>query len=414
MKKDFRIIMQMHGEEGGGAPAAATTAPAAAPAATPAPESTPAPSTASEPAAQSTQPASPAPAATPAPAKPDYQVLATAGNTQLILDANGQRRMIEVEPQPKPAPATGTEPQQQQAAPAPTAAEPAPAQQQEPAAQPATLPVQQPQPLPPYTPDELTLAIQLGAVDEARIPLSLAIPYGQYKERLAQQQAIASGQQQAQNTPQPNETAQKMEFMKRLEDTAKQLTLKELGLTESDIADREYADYNDNPDLGERVKMYETALEYNRQRIINDVQARQAQAQQQATAQKAVNNSIIAFTQNEIRTEPKFVEINQALETYYQSLPYAQGAKFAAALNAYKAGTITEAQANDLQEYYNETKKMVYAKANNLSTTPTPVMRKPASVESPGTGLDIPKQADPAELSGLDYMGKIAWFGKNT
>ena len=144
------------------------------------------------------------------------------------------------------------------------------------------------------------------------------------------------------------------------------------------------------------------------------MQAQQAKAAQQAAAQKAVNDSILSFAQNEIRTEPKFTEINNALETYYQSLPYAKGAKYAEALNAYKAGTATEAQANVLKEYYDETKRMIYAKANNLSTTPTPVVRTPARVESPGTGLDTPRQADPTELRGLDYMGKIAWLAKNT
>ena len=425
MKDDFKIIMQLHAE--GDAPAAA--APAAA---TPAPAATPTPAAASSPAPASTaQPSTPAaPSAPepatpkPAPAVPEYKVLAdTGGGTQLIMDANGQKRIITVEPKKEPeqtpVPGTGTEPQSQTANPAP-AAQPAPVPGNEPAetdAEPTpanTLTGQPPQAAPMYTPEELSLAIQLGAVDESRIPISMAIQYGQYKERMAQQQAIAAGQQQAQQNPKPNEAAQKMEFMKKLEDTARQMTLKELGLTEDDLNDSQYADYSDNPDLGERVKMFNTALEYNRQQIINDVQAKQAQSQQQAASQKAVNDSIISFTQNEIRTEPKFVEINNALETYYQSLPYGKGAKYAAALNAYKAGTITEQQAQDLQEYYSETKKMVYAKANNLSTTPQPVLRKPAVVESPGTGLDTPKQADPKELSGLDYLGKIAWFSKNT
>lgn len=425
MKDDFKIIMQLHAE--GDAPAAA--APAAA---TPAPAATPTPAAASSPAPASTaQPSTPAaPSAPepatpkPAPAVPEYKVLAdTGGGTQLIMDANGQKRIITVEPQKEPeqtpVPGTGTEPQPQTANPAP-AAQPVPVPGNEPAetdAEPKpanTLTGQPPQAAPMYTPEELSLAIQLGAVDESRIPISMAIQYGQYKERMAQQQAIAAGQQQAQQNPKPNEAAQKMEFMKKLEDTARQMTLKELGLTEDDLNDSQYADYSDNPDLGERVKMFNTALEYNRQQIINDVQAKQAQSQQQAASQKAVNDSIISFTQNEIRTEPKFVEINNALETYYQSLPYGKGAKYAAALNAYKAGTITEQQAQDLQEYYSETKKMVYAKANNLSTTPQPVLRKPAVVESPGTGLDTPKQADPKELSGLDYLGKIAWFSKNT
>lgn len=425
MKKHFNIIMQLHAEDGGAsAPAPAESAPVAsepaAPAATPAPaNTTPAPA----PAAQSTQAASPAPAATPVPApapepKPDYKVIATAGTTQLIEDANGLRRIIDVnqqqqaEPAQAPVPGTGTEPQTQPANPDP-AAELAPVPGTEQPAAPAPLNTQ-PQPLPVYTPQELSLAIQMGIVDESRIPPSLAIQYGQFKEKQAQQMAIAANQQQAQQTPQPNEAQQRMEFLEKIEKTSRELTMQQLGLTEQDLADRDYADYSDNPDLEKRVKAFEGLNAYNRQQIINDVQAQQAKAAQQAAAQKAVNDSILSFAQNEIRTEPKFTEINNALETYYQSLPYAKGAKYAEALNAYKAGTATEAQANVLKEYYDETKRMIYAKANNLSTTPTPVVRTPARVESPGTGLDTPRQADPTELRGLDYMGKIAWLAKNT
>ena len=421
MKKDyFNIIMQLHAEDGGAS--APATAPAAsdtgasvpvAQAPAPAPASTPA----AQPAPQSTQAASPAPAPKPEPAAQDYKVLAdTGGGTQLIMDANGQKRIITVEPKKEPetapVPGTGTEPQPQIANPAP-AAQPAPVPGTEQPAAPAPLNTQ-PQPLPVYTPQELSLAIQMGIVDESRIPPSLAIQYGQFKEKQAQQMAIAANQQQAKQAPQPNEAQQRMEFLEKIEKTSRELTMQQLGLTEQDLADKDYADYSDNPDLEKRVKAFEGLNAYNRQQIINDVQAQQAKAAQQAAAQKAVNDSILSFAQNEIRTEPKFTEINNALETYYQSLPYAKGAKYAEALNAYKAGTATEAQANVLKEYYDETKKMIYAKANNLSTTPTPVVRTPARVESPGTGLDTPRQADPTELRGLDYMGKIAWLAKHT
>lgn len=414
MKKYWKLILQLHAEETG------TAAPAA-----PAPEATPAPAPAPAPAAPAAQPAAepapapqPAPASTPAPApaqapEPDYKILADTGSSLLIEDSNGLKRIID-KPQPAtaPVPETGTEPQPQQANPAP-AAETAPVPGTEQPAAPAPL-NNQPQPMPVYTPEELTLAIQMGMVDENRIPPAYAVQYGQFKERMAQQQAIAQAQQQAQQAPKPNEVQQKMEFVNRLEDTARQMTLKQLGLTEDDLKDAEYANYADNPDLEKRVKAFDGMLEYNRQQVINEVQARQAKAQQQAAAQQAVNNSILAFTQNEIRTEPKFTEINNSLETYYQDLPWAQAEKYATALNAYHNGTITEAQAQDLQEYYQVVKKAVYAKANNLSTTPTPVVRRPASVESPGTGQNIPKQANPEELRDLDYMGKIAWLAKHT
>ena len=413
MKKYWKLILQLHAEgEAGAAQAApaseaAPDAPAAsAPAATPPAEPTPAQQNAPEPAA--TQKPAPAPAPEP---KPDYKIIADTGSTLLVMDPNGQKRIIDKPQQaaPAPVPETGTEPQPQQANPAPEA-EPTPVPETEPA-----VPASVPQPLTaPYTLEELTLAIQLGHVDESRIPPAYAVQYGQFKERQAQQQAIAQAQQQAQQTPQPNEAQQRMEFMENIEKMSRELTMKQLGLTEQDLADKEYADYSDNPDLEKRIKAFEGLNAYNRQQIINDVQNQQAKVAQQAASQKAVNDSILAFAQNEIRTEPKFTEINNALETFYQELPYAKGVKYAEALNAYKAGTATEEQANVLKEYYDETKKMIYAKANNLSTTPTPVVRRPASVESPGTGQNIQKQANPEELRDLDYMGKIAWLGKHT
>ena len=404
MQDYFKIIMQLHAE--GEAPAASTggSEPAAAPKATPEPS---APAT---PEPQDTQPVQPQPAATPTPAapKPDYTVIADTGSTQLVMDANGQKRIIDVpQPSTEPAPAT-PEPQDTQ----PVQPQPA-ATPQQPEVTPAPL-AAQPQPLPAYTPDELILAIQFGSVDESRIPPNLMIPYGQFKERQAREQAIASGQQAANQTQKPDETQQRIQFMRDVDATAHEMTLKQLGLTEEDIANEDYNDYSDNPDLKERVNNFKDLKEYNKQQIFAAVQQQRAQAQQQAQAQQAVNNEILAFTQKEIQTETKFTEINQELEKFYKSLPYDKGAKYAAALNAYKAGKITEAQAKDLQEYYDETKKMVYARANNLSTTPTPVVRRPASVESPGTGLDTqPKHANPQELRDLDYMGKLAWFREN-
>ena len=254
----------------------------------------------------------------------------------------------------------------------------------------------------------------MGIVDESRIPPAFAVQYGQFKEKQAQQQAVTQAQQQTTQPTQQNEIQQRIAYMKEIDKIAREETLKQLGLTEDDLKDAEYANYADNPDLEERVKSFEGMLAYNRQQIINNVQAQMAKDQQQAAARKAVNDSIISFALNEQRTEPHFKEINESLETFYQSLPYSKGDKYAKALNSYKAGTATEEQAKVLHEYYEEAKKAFYAKANNLSTTPKPVVRRPASVESPGTGQDIPKPAaNPKELRDLDYMGRIAWIRDN-
>ncbi len=422
MKKFFKIIMQLHAEEGG-APAPATTepAPVAAPSAT-----EPAPATTQEPAPAAQQPASTEPAATPAPAPaPDYKVVAEEGDLQVVVDADGRRHLVDKslsEPEPKqntetepaPVPGTGTEPQTQPANPAP-AAQPAPVPGTEQPAAPATV-NNQPQSLPIYTPQELSLAIQMGMVDESRIPPSMAIQYGQFKEKQAQQQAIAANQQQAQQTPQPNEAQQRIAYMKEIENAAREVTLKQLGLTEDDLKDAEYANYADNPDLEERVKSFDSMLAYNRQQIINDVQAEKARSQQQAAARAAINQSVNDFTNREKQTEPKFEEISIAMLNFYKTvpLPYEKAERWAKAVNDYQKNQLTEQSAKDLQEYYDEVKKAIYAKANNLSTTPKPVVRRPASVESPGTGQDIPKPAaNPKELRDLDYMGRIAWIRDN-
>jgi len=415
MKKYWKLILQLHAEESGAAapaaPAAeATPAPAPAPAAPAAP--------AAQPAAEPTPAPQPAPAATPTPTpapapapEPDYKILADTGTTLLVEDANGQKRIIDKPQQaaPAPVPETGTEPQPQQANPAPEA-EPAPV----PGTEPAT-PAPVPQPLTaPYTFEELSLAIQLGQVDESRIPPAYAVQYGQFKERQAQQQAIAQAQQQAQQTPQPDEAQQRIAFMEEIEKTAREVTMKQLGLTEDDLNDSEYANYADNPDLEKRVKAFESLNAYNRQNIINQVQAQQAKAKAEADARAAINKNINDFTNHEMQTEPKFAEINKELLTFYQTLPYSEAVRYAEAVNNYKNNQLTEQNVNDLKEYYDKIKKSIYARSNNLSTTPTPVVRRPASVESPGTGQNIQKQANPEELRGLDYMGKIAWLAKHT
>lgn len=266
----------------------------------------------------------------------------------------------------------------------------------------------------PYSESELLLAIQTGApVDEARLTPQMAVSYGYYKQNLAQQQAIQKAQQeQAQGISSEEEVKAAAEnrnqFYKRVDQMAKENAMKELGLTEEDV---EASEYSDDENLINKVELLKTAQEYHRQRILNYVEQEEQKAAQASSMQKAIYQDITNFALNAQKTEPRFNEINKELETYYTNLPYAKATKYADAVQAYRNGNITQQQTQVLQEYYEETRKYVYGRANNLATIPQKV--KPPVVERAGSGASVAKPTNYAELRNLGARDREAWIRKN-
>ncbi|MGE1061200.1 hypothetical protein NXG27_00920 [Megasphaera paucivorans] len=261
----------------------------------------------------------------------------------------------------------------------------------------------------PYTLEQLNMAIQMGNVNEGRIPPQYLYQYNQYKSQQTQQQQMMQTQQaQLKQQQQKQAVEQQKQLYAKIDTMAKDAALKQLGLTAKDL---EIAEYSDDANEKEKISQYQTALEWNRQQLINGVQMQQYQKQQAQQSQKSVYNDIATFVTDAMSKEKNFAAINQFMSTYYKAMPYQDAHIIADAVNAMNAGTINPQQCKVLQKYYEDSRVAWYAKKNDLSTTPkkTPVPK----VEKPGTGTtSTPKAFDFNKLRTVGIRDRRAMLHK--
>lgn len=282
-----------------------------------------------------------------------------------IDERTGRRRVVRDTPEPpKPEPAK-PEPQPIQTPPA-TQEPPQPTLIQK-------LTGEEPKPAF-YSPEEMALAMQLKSVDESRIP-------PQYK---AQYEAV-----KPQPAPQPDLASQ---IRQKIQDMAKAEAMKRSGATEDDL---ELGEFSDDAQTAERVRDYRTYYEIAQQNIIRDMNDRYRAMQAEQQARKEVYQGVNDFVKSQQKTEPHFAEISQRMETEFKRLPYEKAAVIVPAIQSAQNGTLSEAQAQVLGNYYELCRKEFYADLNGTSTTPTP---KVPSVERRGAGENVAKRQDFAQL----------------
>lgn len=254
---------------------------------------------------------------------------------------------------------------------------------------------------------EIIAALNAGNLDESRIPVEMAFQYAQFKQ--AQQQNIA------QQTPAPANVEEQMqarkEFFVKVESMAKEEALKDLGLTEGDLA---VAEYSDDAELQQKAAMYNTALAMHRNQIIQNVQNQRMQQIQAQQAQQAIINDVNRQIQELSQSEPHYNEIVNMMSTYFKQVgDFDKGVNYLIALTAYQNGNMTAQQAKDLREYYDKARQAFYAKANNIGTQP----RRSPYVESPnGRNSNVNMNNDRAHLikrlrESTDYREKRAIIG---
>lgn len=265
-------------------------------------------------------------------------------------------------------------------APEPENHEPAEEQVQQPQAQEPQ--VQQPQVQQPqfYSPAELSLAIQMGQVDESKIPPEY------------QPQYLAMKQQNApEPPPQKSETELRNEFLDAVNKAAHDKAMKDVGITEDELS---MGEFSDNDEIQTKVSRYKAALDVARSQIISgyseQVRVEQMKAQQENEFKKGVADWI----DEQRAAEPNFDEIGFFMQEHYKTMPYEKAVAIAPAIQKAMQGKLDPQSAEVVKNYYEDCRKEFYAKKNGTSTTPSP--RSP-SVERKGTGQDVVKPIDYAE-----------------
>lgn len=284
--------------------------------------------------------------------------------------------------EPESQPAEPTEPTETKPA-EPAATEPVAEKQPEPAAE------KQPEPLihtEPYTLDELNTAIAQGNVNESRIPQQYQLQYAQYQQEQARRQQQYQQQQQAlQMQAQQQQLEQQKRMFADIDKAATDQAMKALGITQDDI---DTAEYSDDDAVKQKVAHFNTAKSYYKEQLIGAIKQQQMRTQAAQNEQRAIYQSIADFTQQKQAEEPHFADINQLMDSYYQTMPYKDAAVIGDAIKALQGGNINTTQCKVLEGYYDKCRTAYYAKANDLTKQPKKV--PVPKVEQPGTGAKAP------------------------
>lgn len=229
-----------------------------------------------------------------------------------------------------------------------------------------------------YTPAEMSLAMQLGQVDEGRIPAEFMPQYMALK---------------AKDEPAPK-TAEEVrrEFYDKVTASVKGQTMQEVGITDDELALGEYAD---DPAVREKIERYKLALEMNRRKAVDAVYDGIRAEQETQKAQQQFRNGVAEWINAQRTQEPHFDDIGSYMTEAYKNMRYEDAKVIAPAMEAALNGNLTPEYAAVIQKYYEGCRKEYYAKLNGTSTTPTP--RTPV-VETKGGGRNVSEETDYGKL----------------
>lgn len=252
-----------------------------------------------------------------------------------------------------------------------------------------------------YTPNEFVVAMQLGQVDESRIPEMYRSQYQVYKQNNIRHPPSGETAVDTQATTQ-TDSANATQYYARINTLAEDMAKKELGITDDEL---EMGEYSDDENVVAKVKAYKVAVESNRGRILADVQAHVQRESQVQAEYKAAQDAVKAFYMKESKAEPNFAEIDKMMANRINDLPYKEAVKLAPILDKLKNGTITRAELPMLEQFYKDTRIEFYAKKNNVGRAPSAV--RPPAVESAGNGSEMRGGAHVSMLGKLNHRNKI-------
>lgn len=266
---------------------------------------------------------------------------------------------------------------------------------------------------------EVIAAMNAGTLDESRIPVEMAFQYAQFKQQLAQQQAVNVQRQaeiqqpQQENAITPEMVQARQEYFSKVEKMAVENALKDIGLTEDELVT---AEYSDDPIVQQKAQMYQTALTMHRNNILQAVQQERARQETEELSKRAIIANVNAHINQLSQTEPNFKPIMDSMATLFKdkSIPFDEAVGYLLAMNAYNQGSMTEQQANTLGKYWDIARKAYYAKVNNIGQT------KPRSpyIEGPANSSNMQNNGmDRASLlkqlrSATDYRVKRQLMGQ--
>lgn len=271
----------------------------------------------------------------------------------------------------------------------------------------ANNPVPQPQNAE-YSMAELQEAMRQGNVNEDRIPVDMRQNY--YLAMAQQQQpAPPQQQQQAEESAQPEaDTAKAQEFYSKVQQMAQDRAMKEIGITQDEI---DVAEYTDDPELIQKARAYQVAIENNRAQILQDVDNIQRQQKAVEEDRARAYQTVVSFVDEMRKKEPNFDAIDRLMTSRVAKMPHEKAVLIEPLLIKVRNGQLSTADLPALQEMYNETRLEFYSQREGVGIAPQ--IQKPAYVEMPGSGGDVQKPRNSlADLGKLNKRDKIRAIGQ--
>lgn len=271
-----------------------------------------------------------------------------------------------------------------------------------------------------YTPTELQTAMQLGQVNESRIPVYLRQAY--YLAMAGQNTANAgtTGAPSTNNADQSTQTAvpaanqqeeaaeQARQFYQRVQTMAQERAMNEVGITQDEI---DVAEYTDDEVILNKFNAYTAAMENNRAQILRDVENFNQQQRAIEADHTQAYQTVAAFVQEMQQKEPNFKAIDELMLTRPNKMTYEEAVKVIPLIEKVRTGNLTTADLPALQEMYNQTRLEYYSNKTGVGLAPQVV--KPAYVETPGRGGEAPRQTTPlSQLGKMNQKDKIKAIGQ--
>ena len=276
-----------------------------------------------------------------------------------------------------------------------------------------------------YNADELFKDFAMGRVDESRVPPELEGYYtsiktqqenAQLRQQAAMQQQAMEQQAPAQPAEPVDNTANMVAAYQQMQKYARDKAFHDLGIDgEQALSELQYSD---NEQDKQKYAVFNTAVQQNMQLIGQAVAEQQSRAiaEEQSTRQELeiIRNGVMEYQ----KTEPHFNEIDQLMGSYWQTMPYEKAQKVIPTLNravqvfsGQPGARLLPSDKDVLNEYYQECKKVFYAKQTGVGTTPKPVKPAVPNVEHTGQASNTPvDKVDWSAMRGMSPRQRREFF----
>lgn len=250
-----------------------------------------------------------------------------------------------------------------------------------------------------YSPEELfsIASANIAALDPARIPPeSIPLYRALVANQVQQPQAKEPEKKTEQETPLTPE-----EIEEKIRETAMATVVSKLKAKGEEFDDL-------NPEHLRELVRTEARLEREMEKAANQSRLQAEEARKAAEETKKVYAQIGEKARKlQQQAGPDFAGVDKLTETHLHTLPFAQAAPIAAAIERLTKGQATEADIPVLEGYWEDCRREYFAKKTGVTKEPKPV---PPQTLKPGSDKEPKERFDPKAIGNMDQDSRIEYY----